>query len=215
VALMPVVFLLPAGRIDWIEAWLLSGVYALWAVALTTMLARHDPELLRERMKASPVQAGQLGWDAVLMVGMLVVGLALLVVPGLDVVRLQWSEPLPVWLEAVGLIAHVPLLGAVMWVMWTNTFLARVVKVDASRGHQVITHGPYAIVRHPMYAAVIPMLFAMPVALGSRWGLVPAAVMAVLLVVRTALEDRALHADLEGYADYARQTRYRLLPGVW
>lgn len=214
VALLPVVLLLPAGTWRWPEAWLLSAVYGGWALGVVSFLSRHDPELLRERSKASPVQAGQPLWDRVLMVAMLVAGIALIVVPGLDVVRYGWSR-LPWPLQLLGFLLHAPSLGGVVWVMRENTFLSRVVKVDEGRGHHVITTGPYAIVRHPMYAAVLLAIVAMPLALGSAWGLLPALAMGALIVARTALEDRQLHRELPGYAEYATRTRYRLIPGVW
>lgn len=214
VALMPVVFLVPAGRLWWPEAWALCGLYVAFAVVVVVVLAREDPDLLRERMKASPVQRGQAGWDAVLMVGMGVTGLALLVLPGLDAVRFGWSE-VPLWVELVGFALHPPLLAWTVWVMRTNSWLARVVKIDEERGHQVVTTGPYAVVRHPMYAGVLPLLVAMPLALGSWWSLIPAGAMGALLVVRTALEDRMLHDALDGYPEYAAKTRYRLVPGIW
>jgi protein-S-isoprenylcysteine O-methyltransferase Ste14 len=213
--LLPVVFLVPAGTWRWWEAWVLCGIYALYAVSAVGMLARHDPALLAERLRASPVQQGQPGWDSALMIALIVVGVAVLAVPGLDVVRFGWSERLPVAVEVLALVAHVPAFLWIGWVMWTNTFLARVVKVDEARGHTVITTGPYAWVRHPMYVGVLVAVLAMPLALGSRWGVVPAVAMGALLVARTALEDRMLHRSLEGYAAYAEQTRYRLVPGLW
>lgn len=214
-AMLPVVLLVPAGTWAWPEAWILCAIYAAWAITTVVVLARHDPDLLNERMKGSPVQTGQPVWDRVLMIGMLVLGIALIAVPGLDVVRYRWSPALPLWLRSIGLLANIPAFALVGWVMFTNTFLARVVKVDEERGHRVITTGPYAVVRHPMYAGVILAVFAMPVGLGSRWGLVPAALMAAMLVIRTALEDRMLHRSLDGYTAYAAQTRFRILPGVW
>lgn len=89
------------------------------------------------------------------------------------------------------------------------------VKIDQQRGHRVISSGSYALVRHPMYTIVIILLFAVPVALGSRYALILAIFLTVLLIVRTYLEDRTLHAELEGYAEYAKHTRFRLVPGIW
>lgn len=214
-ALLPVVFLLPAGTWRWWEAWALSGIYVVYAVIMGIYLMRNDPALLAERLKASPVQADQAAWDKVLSVLMLIAGFGILLVPGFDVIRCHWSERLPSWVEITAMAVHLPCFVVVGWVMRENTFLSRVVKIDKARGHQVITSGPYAIVRHPMYTAVIVMVFAMPLALGSRYGLIPAAVMAALIVVRTVLEDRELYAELAGYSEYAQATRYRLVPGLW
>lgn len=215
IALLPVVILWPAGTFAWVEGWLLSALYGVYALVTVVVLSRRDPELLRERMKGSPGQEGQKGWDTALMWAMIPVGMAVILVPGLDVVRYGWSEVLPMWARVLGFALHLPCMAWVVWVMLENTYLSRAVKIDEERGHSVITTGPYAIVRHPMYAAILPWMFATPMALGSRWGMVAALAMNALMVLRTALEDRTLHAELEGYAEYAEKTRYRLVPGIW
>ncbi len=207
-------FFVPAGTLRWLEAWLLFAIYVTYAVLMTTWLRKHDPALLQERMKGSPVQEGQKGWDRVVMIGFVILGLPLLILPGLDAVRYQWTH-MPTALEAMGLAAHVPGFWWIFSVMKENTYLSRVVKIDVERGHEVITTGPYRVVRHPMYAAVFLLVFCWPLALGSWLSLIPASLMAVLLVVRTALEDKTLHEELEGYPEYAARTRYRIVPGVW
>jgi protein-S-isoprenylcysteine O-methyltransferase Ste14 len=214
-ALFPVAFLWPAGTWRWWEAWALIGLWVAYAVATTAFLLRHDPELLAERMKASPAQKGQKAWDKVLMLPILVAGFGLFIVPGFDVVRFGWSEPLPVWIEILAMAAHLPVFVFLTWVTRENTYLSRVVKIAEERGHEVITTGPYARVRHPMYSGVIILVLAVPVALGSRFGLIPAALMVALVIVRTYLEDRTLHGELPGYPEYARETPYRLVPGIW
>jgi len=146
---------------------------------------------------------------------MLIPGIGIYLAPGFDVIRYGWSEPFPVWIEVLAMILHLPGFLLILGVMRENTYLSRVVKIDHARGHQVIKTGPYAYVRHPMYSAVILLIFAVPTALGSRYALIPAMLMALLLIVRTQLEDRTLGRELPGYTDYARQTRYRLIPGLW
>jgi protein-S-isoprenylcysteine O-methyltransferase Ste14 len=214
-ALFPVALLWPAGTWRWWEVWALVGVWMAYAVSMTVFLSRHDPALLVERLKGSPAQQGQKAWDKVLMLLIFVVGLGMFIVPGFDVMRFRWSEPLPVWVEMLALVAHAPCFLFIAWVTYENTHLSRVVKIADESEHQVITTGPYALVRHPMYAAVIVIVFALPLALGSRFGLIPAALLAVLMIVRTYLEDRTLHAELPDYAEYAKETRYRLIPGIW
>jgi protein-S-isoprenylcysteine O-methyltransferase Ste14 len=112
-------------------------------------------------------------------------------------------------------IIQIPCFIGLGWVMRENTYLAQVVKIDEQRGHHVITTGPYALVRHPMYTIVIILFFAVPVALGSRYALILAVFLILLLIIRTYLEDRTLHDELYGYAEYAKQTPYRLIPGIW
>jgi protein-S-isoprenylcysteine O-methyltransferase Ste14 len=205
----------PAGTWRWWQAWVLVGLWACFSIAMTVYLSRHDPALLAERMKLVPLQKGQKLWDKVLMSLFLIAGFALYIIPGFDVLRYEWSEPLTVWMETTAMIIHLPCFLLLGWVMRENTYLSQVVKIDDARGHQVITTGPYALVRHPMYTTVIVLLFAVPVALGSRFGLFPAAILTILLIVRTHLEDRSLHRELAGYPGYAKQTAYRLIPGIW
>ena len=205
----------PAGTWRWWEAWAVVGVWVAFGVAATRFLVRNDPALLAERMKMGPVQEGQKAWDKVLMVLVFAAGLGMFVVPGFDVVRFGWSAPLPVWVEVLALAAHVPGFLLIGWVLRENTYLSRVVKISEEREHHVITTGPYALVRHPMYTGVIVLVFSLPLALGSRLGLIPAALLAVLMVVRTVFEDRTLHGELPGYPEYAAATRHRLVPGVW
>lgn len=113
------------------------------------------------------------------------------------------------------MLVHVPCFVILGRVMRENTYLAQVVKIDTARGHKVITTGPYAVVRHPMYTVTIVLLFAVPVALGSRYALWLSLLLSLLLVLRTHLEDRTLHRELAGYTEYAAKTRYRLIPGLW
>jgi len=214
-ALFPVVILWPGGDWTWWEGWALVGVWITYAIGNVLYLRRHDPELLAERMKASPAQQDQKPWDKALMVPMMLAGIGLLIVPGLDVVRFGWSEPLPLTYQLIALVVHVPAMLWIAWVMKTNTFAARVVKIDEERGQTLIDTGPYAVVRHPMYTAVVLLFAATPIALGSRWGLVPAGAMIVLLLVRTYFEDRTLFEELEGYPQYTAQTRFRIIPGIW
>ena len=144
-----------------------------------------------------------------------IIGIGLYIIPGLDVVCYEWSESLLVWMEIIVIAIYLPCFLFLAWIMRENTYLSLVVKIDEERGHQVISTGPYALVRHPMYTAVIILLFAVPVALGSRFGLIPALFLTLLLIVRIYFEDRTLYAELAGYPDYTKQTPYRLIPGIW
>lgn len=214
-SLFAVALMWPAGTWRWWEAWVVVVLWTAFAATALAYLSKNDPELLQERKKLVPIEKNQKLWDKVLMGLFVISGFTLYLIPGFDVVRYGWSEALPIWLEIAAMIAHLPCFLLIIWVMKENTYLSQVVKIDKQRGHQVITTGPYAIVRHPMYTAVIPLAFALPVALGSSAGLLPAAALTVLLIVRTYYEDKTLHEELEGYTDYARQTPYRLIPGVW
>jgi len=213
--LFTVMLMWPAGTLYWWEAWVIVGLWAIYGVVITCYLLRHDPALLIERLKLVPLHKEQKAWDKVIMLLFFIAGLGLYIVPGFDVVRYDWSESLPLWMKILAMLIHLPCFVLLGWVMRENTYLAQVVKIDKARGHQVITTGPYALVRHPMYTIIIILLFAVPVALGSRFALFLAVFLTVLLIVRTYLEDRTLHAELQGYPEYAKQTRYKLIPGLW
>ncbi len=213
--LFAVMLMWPAGTLYWWEAWVIVGLWAIYGVVITCYLLRHDPALLVERLKLVPLHKEQKAWDKVIMLLFFLAGLGLYIVPGFDVVRYEWSESLPLWMKILAMLIHLPCFVLLGWVMRENTYLAQVVKIDKARGHHVITTGPYALVRHPMYTIIIILLFAVPVALGSRFALFLAVFLTVLLIVRTYLEDRTLHAELQGYPEYAKQTRYKLIPGLW
>ena len=215
ISLFAVALLWPAGTWQWWEAWALICLWAVFGVMLTQYLLRNDPALLAERMKFMPLDKDQKVWDKVLMLLFFIAAIGLYILPGFDVVRYEWSEPLPFWMKNLALLVHVPCFLFLGWVMRENTYLAQVVKIDKVRGHKVVTTGPYTLVRHPMYTVVIVLLFALPVALGSRYGLILAVFLTLLLIIRTYLEDRTLHEELEGYSEYAKQTCYRLIPGIW
>ncbi len=213
--LFAIALMWPAGTWHWWEAWIIVGLWAVYGIVMTFYLLRHDPALLAERLKLVPLHKDQKVWDKVIMLLFFIAGIGLYLIPGFDMVRYEWSEPLPVWMKVLAMVIHLPCFVSLGWVMRENTYLSQVVKIDEERGHKVITTGPYALVRHPMYTVIIVLLFAVPIALGSRFALILATFLTVLLIVRTYLEDRTLLAELEGYTEYAKQTPYRLIPGVW
>jgi len=133
---------------------------------------------------------------------------------GLDAVRFGWSA-MPAWVQWLGAALLLLSYWAMGLVFRENTFLAPVVRIQTEREHKVISTGPYAVVRHPLYAAALAWLAGTALMLGSWWGLVACLAFAVILVTRTALEDRELHRGLPGYPDYAGRVRYRLVPFVW
>ena len=214
-SLFAMAILWPAGTWQWWEAWVMIVMWTVYGVVTTHYLLRHDPALLAERLKFLPLHKEQKDWDKVLMSLFFIAGIGLYLIPGFDVVRYEWSEPLPEWMRILAMLIHLPCFLLLGWVMRENTYLSQVVKIDKDRDHKVITSGPYALVRHPMYTVVIVLLFALPVALGSRFALILAVFLTLLLIIRTYCEDRTLHEELKGYPEYAKQTRYRLIPGIW
>lgn len=213
--LFAVALMWPAGTWQWWEAWVLIGLWTLYGLVMTMYLLRNDPTLLSERLKLVPLHKEQKAWDKALMLLFFIAGIGLYLLPGFDVIRYEWSDPLPLWIRVIAMLIHIPCLVLLGWIMHENTYLSQVVKIDKERDHKVITTGPYAVVRHPMYTVTIILLFAVPVALGSRFSLIISLFLTVLLIVRTYLEDRTLHTELAGYPEYAKQTIYRLIPGIW
>jgi protein-S-isoprenylcysteine O-methyltransferase Ste14 len=121
----------------------------------------------------------------------------------------------PVALRALGWAMLILSSGFIMWVMRENSFAIPVVKLQTERGHRVVSTGPYAWVRHPMYTGTILFFVGAPMLLGSWWGVAMAPLFAMLFAIRSGIEERALIAGLPEYADYAARVRYRLLPGLW
>jgi protein-S-isoprenylcysteine O-methyltransferase Ste14 len=207
-----VVLLGAAGRVAWPAAWaFLILFFALSQVAMVR-LARRDPALLAERLKP-PVQRGQPLWDKIFMLTLSLLWIGWLVLMGLDA-RFHWSA-VPIWLRAAGAAGLVLGYGIIIRVLDENTFLAPVVKIQRTRGHHVVSTGPYALVRHPMYAGMSIMVPSAALLLGSWIGLAVSLVIVVAGAFRAVMEERELEAALEGYADYKARVRYRLLPLVW
>jgi protein-S-isoprenylcysteine O-methyltransferase Ste14 len=202
---------IPAGRWNWVWGWALVVIYAVWVSANALILIPRSPELLAERAQR---KKGIKDWDAVLMSIVGILTLCKHIVAGLDA-RYGWTVGIPLWLQIVTLVIAVLGYALGTWAMAANAFFSQLVRIQDDRGHAVVTGGPYQFVRHPGYVGVIAFELATPVMLGSLWALIAGVLAALLVVVRTALEDRTLQKELEGYGEYTQQTRYRLLPGVW
>jgi protein-S-isoprenylcysteine O-methyltransferase Ste14 len=199
-----------AGTIHYWPAWVYLSIF-LGASALTTLyLVKNDPALLARRMRGGPMFEKE-ATQRIIMVFASLGFIALLVVPGLDH-RFGWSA-VPLW--AVGLGDALVAIGFVFIfrVYRENTFTAATIEV--APGQNVIASGPYAIVRHPMYASGCLYMLGTPLALGSYWGFVAFAAMTPFLLWRLLDEERILTRDLAGYAEYRHRVRHRLVPGVW
>lgn len=202
---------IPAGRLDWVWGWALVGIYAIWVGANALILIPRSPELLAERATR---RKGIKTWDTVILSIIGLTTIAKHILAGLDV-RFGWTGQMPLALQIAALV--IAALGYALgtWAMATNAFFSTVVRIQEDRGHAVATGGPYRYVRHPAYIGTFAFEVTTPIMLGSWWALIPGGLAALLTLVRTALEDKTLHEELPGYAEYAQQTRYRLLPGIW
>ena len=202
-----------AGTLLWPAGWAFLALFFGFALAIILWLARKEPELLAERM-SSPMQSGQPLWDKVFVVAVMVLFVAWLILMPLDAVRFGWSE-VPGWLQILGALGVVLSFYIMFLTVRENAYLALVVKVQEERGQSVVSTGPYRYVRHPMYASTFLFFPGSALLLGSWWGLMFCTVLLGLLVWRIPLEERMLENGLDGYDEYARRVRYRLIPRVW
>jgi protein-S-isoprenylcysteine O-methyltransferase Ste14 len=201
---------LPAGTFDYWEGWLFSAVFVACSLALTLYLAVNDPALLERRMNAGP-GAEQEPTQKTIMIGTLAALAAVPVLSGLDH-RLGWSS-VPTPAVIFGNILIVLSNVGFYRVFRENTYGAATVQVV--EGQSVISTGPYAVVRHPMYSWALVMMLGMPLALGSWWGLLAVTTAVAGIVARLLDEERFLAGHLAGYPEYKRKVRYRLVPIVW
>ena len=202
-----------AGTLLWPAGWAFMALFFGFALAIVLWLARKEPELLAERM-SSPMQSGQPLWDKVFVVAVMVLFVAWLIVMPLDAVRFGYSE-VPGWLQIFGALGVVLSFYIMFLTFRENAYLALVVKVQQERGQSVVSTGPYRYVRHPMYASTLLFFPGSALLLGSWWGLMFCTVLLGLLVWRIPLEERMLENGLDGYDEYERNVRYRLIPHVW
>jgi protein-S-isoprenylcysteine O-methyltransferase Ste14 len=207
-----VLLFVPAGTLHWPGAWVFLAFMVASGLGFGGWLARKDPALLAERMR-SPVRADQPAADKKLLLVFLIVNVIWLVAMGLDE-RFHLSR-MPLALQVLGLVLLVASSVFIAWVFRENSFAAAVVRVQSERGHRVISTGPYAFVRHPMYSGAIPFMVGIALLLGSWLGMAISPIFAILFGLRARIEERTLTAGLPDYADYAARVRYRLLPGVW
>ena len=175
-------------------------------------LAKTDPALLAERIRLT-TREGQPAADKKFMLVFVAVALIWFIAMGID--RRLHASDVAFVLQALSLAMYLLSTGLIMWVFHENSFAAPVVKVQAERHHHVISTGPYAWVRHPMYSSIMLFFVGAPLLLGSWWGVAMAPLLALLFAIRTRIEERALIAGLPGYADYRAHVRYRLVPGLW
>ena len=213
VATFAAALFLPAGTLAWPAGWLYLALFFAFVIALSIWLVRVDPALMAERLGGMG-RADQEAWDKALMTLTALLFYAWLAFMALDAVRYRWSRvPDGVqWLGAAMLIISFVLF----WLTFrANTYLSPAVRVQRERGQQVVSTGPYRVVRHPLYAALFLFLPGTSLLLGSWYGLAAGVVIIALVARRAVLEERTLRAELPGYTEYAERVRYRLIPYLW
>lgn len=200
-----------AGTLRWRAAWVYLGLVFSGLAVTSWFVVRKNPAVIVARAR---IRQGTEPFDKILVPFCSLFGLAVPLAAGLDAVRFGWAR-LPAWTAWPGaallLLSFIPLC----WVLIENPYLEQTVRIQRESGHRVVATGPYAVVRHPMYAALILGYIAAPLLLGSGWAFAAAAGAMALLLVRTALEDRTLQRELDGYREYASKTRWRIVPFLW
>lgn len=207
VFILGAMFFLPAGTLLYWEAWLFMAILFIPMSAFAAYLLKYNPALLERRLRMREKESQQ----TVIIAVSSVVLLAIFLLPGFDK-RFGWSS-VPIWLVIAADV--VVLLGYVFFILTLreNEYASRAVEVEQQQ--RVITTGPYSLIRHPLYLATILMFGFSPLALGSYWALIPVALYPPILVARIRNEEEVLLRDLDGYADYCKVVRYRLMPGIW
>jgi protein-S-isoprenylcysteine O-methyltransferase Ste14 len=208
-AVIALAVFLSAGTLEYWQAWVFLGVGAAANIPLTLYIT-NDQVLLENRTKAGPT-AEQRPIQKIIVVCLTLAAIAMFVVPGLDQ-RLGWSN-VPPWLSIGGDLLILVAMWMAFRVFKENSFGSATVEV--AKGQKVISTGPYAIVRHPMYSSAAVYFIGTALALGSYWGLIPALLMILALVLRLFDEERFLAESLTGYTDYCAKVRWRLTPGIF
>jgi protein-S-isoprenylcysteine O-methyltransferase Ste14 len=199
-----------AGTLHYWQAWMYLAVYLVSSLIITLDLVRTDPKLLERRMRGGPFAEKQRSQKIIMSLTSMGF-VALMIVPGLDR-RFAWSH-MPPYLSLAGVALVVLGFVAVYFVFKANSFAAATIELAADQ--QVISTGPYAWARHPMYAGGLVLLAGIPLALGSWWGLLVLVAILPALIWRMIDEENFLIRSLPGYREYLAKVRYRLVPGVW
>jgi len=213
VVIMPLLPLIISGAWNWLEAWIYAVISTVGFILSRWLAAKRHPDILQERARSMELQDAK-SWDRILAPVMGLGSVFILVVAGFDKLY-GWTSPFSLIIKIIAFI--VILLGYVLgtWALMENRFFSGVVRIQTDRGHQVVTTGPYRFIRHPGYVGVIWTYLTLPLFLDSLWAFVPAVLTLAASVLRTALEDKTLQAELPGYKEYAQRTKYRLFPGIW
>jgi protein-S-isoprenylcysteine O-methyltransferase Ste14 len=199
------------GKWNWWNAWAYLGLYLVFLAFNAFVLLGKHKDLVEER---SQIGAGAKGWDKVIGLITGTGGFLILIIAGLDE-RFGWAGSIPAWVQVAAFVLMGLSYPLFTWAMVSNKFFSTIVRIQKERGHTVQTGGPYRFVRHPGYASLLVSYITIPIALASLWACIPMALLVVNLFIRTALEDRTLQNELDGYTEFAAHVRFRLIPGIW
>lgn len=209
----PLIPMIVSSQWNWWQAWAYA-IASSFSFVISRVIVNHvHPDLIQERgrfMQAKDTKP----WDKLLAPLLGFGTIIILVVAGLDKYY-AWTHASYLISNLIALFGILFGYGFSSWALVENRFFSGTVRIQTERGHHVITTGPYRIIRHPGYAGGLLGYIFIPLLLDSLWAFIPAALLAIVMVLRTALEDKTLQAELPGYKEYVRKTRYRLVPGIW
>ena len=212
--IFPAMLLFLGGDWRWTEGWVYSILFYVMCTANLLYLHFKDPALLKERF-GSPVQKEQKSWDKVLLMLFFIEFLVSFAIMPLDARRFHWSPQFPLWIRIAGALLLALALFMVFEALRENTFAAPVVKMQKERGQKVISTGMYGVVRHPMYAGAVLLFISTPLLLGSIYGLALGLLLIITIAARSVGEEAMLKQELEGYSDYMKRVKWRIIPFVF
>jgi protein-S-isoprenylcysteine O-methyltransferase Ste14 len=207
---MGAVLFVSAWTFNYWQAWVFLSVFGLSSLAVTVYLMKNDPKLLERRMHGGPTAEKELS-QKIIMSAASIGFAAILIVPALDH-RWHWSA-VPPYAVIAGNVLIVLGWTIILFVFRENTFTSATIEVVADQ--RVVSTGPYAVVRHPMYSGSLLYFLGIPIALGSWWGLLVGILMMPVFVFRLFDEEKLLARNLPGYSEYMDRLKYRLVPFVW
>jgi protein-S-isoprenylcysteine O-methyltransferase Ste14 len=214
VLIFPAVLLFISGNWFWIQGW----IFSIWFLGLCYItiiyLYRYDPALLEERYQ-QPGTEGEKGWDKYFLYILFPSFIIWILIMPLDAERFSWTNNFPIYMEALGLIL---LIGSAFFLFRSykdNTFVSPLVRIQSDRDQQVVSTGVYGMVRHPMYLGGMMLFLGAPLLMGSLYGIIIGVFLSILFVGRIIGEEKMLMEELDGYGDYKKKVRYRIIPYIW
>lgn len=209
ILMIGLVFLV-AGRWDFWQGWVYWGMNTIILILMGTVLTKNS-ELVEERLNP---KEGMKGWDKFYFAVTAPLYIIALILGGLDA-RFGWTTNLSLIVYWMSVVIYLIGQAIFLWARYTNSYFSSVVRIQTDRGQTVCKDGPYRFVRHPGYVGGLLFTVTVGLMLGSWWASIPQVIAGLMLIWRTAREDKTLQAELPGYAQFAQETKYRLLPGVW
>lgn len=211
---IPVLVLFLSGDLLWPEGWAFGIWYIVLSLSTVIYLYRHDPALLAERLRR-PGTGGEKEWDRYFIIAIKLAFSAWIAIMPLDAKRYGWTVGFPAWLKALGMIGLLVSAFLIYRAFTDNPFLSPLVRIQKERKQRVISTGVYGFVRHPMYLGAILMFIGAPMLLGSMYGIAVGVFMLLILILRIVGEEKMLSDELEGYKEYQKKVKYRLIPYIW